>query len=790
MRATEQSSPGLALVVVDGNPKPPTTAEQAKQAKREAFMALARSRFHTVVSAEQKLRENMLDDLRFRASEQWDPDAIHDREADDRPYLTINRLPQFIRQVLNAQRAANLSIKVKPVDDSDKDTADIYAGLIRHIEQKSDAQTAYSTASDHQTTIGRGYIKLTAEFLDDPDVWLQELRIKRVRNQFRIYMDPAAEELDGTDSNYAFEVSDLPNDVFDDLYGKEHRQGLNEFASTGDEMSRDWAPTGRTRVAKYWFVETQKEKRVLIVGPDGAELSVTEDEYNAMPDSLRPHVKVKARRTVRKRVVKWAIVCGTGILEGNEDQTDGALWGGKTIPIFPVIGDEIDINGEIDYRGMVRDAKDPQRLYNFQNTALAESLALAPLAQWVGYAGQFSGHEGKWLQANKRRFPYLEANAVDVEGKVVGLPQRITAGPPIAEIVAAIHQHNNDLQATMGLYDPSLGQRNGQQSGKAIQFLQRQGELANSNFMDNLARSLRALGRALVELIPQYYSWPQVVRIVGSDEKERTVMVHAGRGDMVPEQLPEGVEGVFDLSKGRFDVVVDVGPSQPTKRAEALEHLMAFVQAYPNAFPIIGDIILRNMDFTGSDAAAERLKKIVPPNVLEEEAGGEPVPPHVQAKMMEMAQQLEMAMQELGKAKQIIDTKQVESGSKMALEQMKIAADLQIEAIHAKVEAMKVATKADADAGLLELKGQIERLAQITEHAHERAMEAERRAAARQDAAVERQHDRVDAFANRALDRQESHETRQADREDAAIAAARDAQREREKGTEIARRGE
>ena len=699
-----------------------TTEGKLADPKREAVadkLRRAAKQFKKIADDESKLRANQLDDLQFRASQQWDAASITDRDTDGRPRLTINRLGQFIRQVTNAQRAANLAIEVLPVDDkADPKTAEVLQGLIRNIENMSDAAVAYSTAGDHQATIGRGYWRIVAEYTDNQS-FTQDLRIKRVRNPFMVFMDTAVQELDYMDATVAFIVEDLDKDAYKTKYPDSTLASLSDYTSIGADM-KDWVSPGKIRIAEWWWVETHYET-IVLVDFDGHQEVVTLEAFTTMPPSLKGLVVEKTRRLVQRKQVKSAIINAVEFLEGNDDKTDGADWPGQWIPIIPVIGDEIDINGEVDYRGMVRDAKDPQRLYNYQNSALAEVLSLAPLSQWVGYSGQFEGHEKKWLQANRRRFPYLEVNAFDVAGKPVGLPQRISAEPPIVAIVQAIRQADNDLKATTGLFDPSLGQRGPQQSGKAITALKEQGELANSNFLDNLGRAIRATGKMLVDLIPHYYDATRIVRVLGADDTARTVMVHAGDPNAPKEdELAEGIQGIYDLAVGKYDVTFSVGPSYATKRQEASRSLNEFIQVYPAAFPVLGDLIVKNMDWAGSKAAAARLHKMVPPQFLDEAEGGKPpIPPEMAQQMEQMQEQLAQISQELDDAKRTIEAKQIEQQGETLIAHQAIASKERIAELQAETQRMIAAGKIESDQRMLELKAEIARIEQILGHAHD-----------------------------------------------------------------------
>ena len=452
--------------------------EAQQQDELRVFLQTAQSRFKTVVDAESMLRQKMLEDLEFRASEQW-PDNIKSmREQDNRPCLTINRIPQFIRQVTNNQRASRPAVQVHPSGNAaNVELAEVVQGIVRHIEDRSDADVAYTTAGDHQVTMGRGYVRVVTDYIDDdPNSLNQEIKVKRVANPFSIYMDPTAQSPDSSDARYAFVVEDIPIAEYRFRFPDSELAELSEFTAVGNQKP-EWMPEGNIRIAEYFYIEETREEMVLIMGPDGEQQRYPKDLMQSTdPAELPPGVTIIAEREVTTRTVKWALINAVEVLQGNELRTEGKEWPGKYIPIVPVLGDEINMNGVTDYRGIVRDAKDPQRMYNYWVSAETELIALAPRAPIVGAEGQFEGHESKWRTANVRNYPYLEYKPRTIAGQLAPPPQRQTWEPPIQAMTAAIAQSDNDLKATGGFNDASLGVRGAQESGKAIRTRQQQDE--------------------------------------------------------------------------------------------------------------------------------------------------------------------------------------------------------------------------------------------------------------------------------------------------------------------------
>jgi hypothetical protein len=720
---------------------PSSKGSQARAAKVEAFLTLARERFRTVVSVEAKLREDMLDDLRFRASDQWSEEALKDREEQGKPTLVINRIPQFIRQVLNSVRLSDLAVKVRPVDEGDDVAkADILQGLIRHIEDQSDASVAYTTAAEHQIGMGRGWWRILAEYEDERS-FVQSLKIKRVRNPFSVYMDPAAVEVDGSDARYAFVTEDIPLDEFKERFG-EGAAAIHDgtFQGAGDSSISDWFPGGKVRVAEYYYVQTVRDDLHLIRWPDtGVEQAVFGSELRkliaelkkAPPGLIRALPETIQKRSVERCTVRQALITGVDILEGNDDRTEGRGWPGKWIPIIPVLGDEIDLNGRVDLRGMTRDAKDAQRAYNHAVSTLPEIANLLPRSPWIMAEGQDEGHEEQWAQANRRAYSSLKYKPVTIGGQLAPPPQRTPIGADLGPVAAIIQQADNDLKTTMGLFEPSLGMRSAAQSGRAIVALQQQGETANSNFADNLMRAIRATGRILIDLIPHFYDVPRVVRIRGTDDSDHTVMVHAGNAPPLPmdEQgqpvLPKGVEGIYDLSVGKYDVTVSAGASTKTRKEEAFKVLSEFIRVYPAAFPILGDLLVKALDWPDAQAASERLKRSIPPEIRgeKEEPGEAPaIPPEVQQQMQQLMQQLEQMGVELEEAKRIIQSKQLEIEAQAELKNAELASRERIAEMQAQLGQLKAQAAIEGQEAVTRLKGQIAHLEQKLQHAHERGM--------------------------------------------------------------------
>jgi hypothetical protein len=582
-----------------------------------------RSRYTMAIAAFSDSREDELDDLRFMAGSpdnqwQWPADVLATRGAvqgqtiNARPCLTINKLPQHVRQVTNEQRQNRPSGKVIPADDkADVEVAAIYDGMVRHIEYMSDADVAYDTACENQVTYGEGYIRILTDYCDE-DSFDQDLRIGRVRNSFSVYMDPMSQDPTGADAEWCFITQDITKQEYEREYPDAAPLSSILASGVGDQYLSQWLTEDTIRIAEYFYYKHEDATLNLYPGNQSFFDGSPEDK-NMKEMGLKP---IKSRRVDRKKVM-WMKTNGFESLEERK-------WAGKWIPVVRVIGNEFEVEGQIYISGLVRNAKDAQRMYNYWTSQEAEMLALAPKAPFIGYGGQFEGYEMQWKTANTTNWPYLEVNpdVTDGMGAVLPLPQR--AAPPLPQtgLIQAKMGASDDIKSTTGQYDSSLGATSNERSGRAILAREKQGDTGTYHYVDNLARAIRHITRQLVDMIPKIYDTERIARIVGLDGEVDMVKINPQQPNPVNEirDVNTGVliEKIYNPGVGRYDVVVTTGPSYMTKRQEAMDAMSQILQGNPQLWSVAGDLFVKNMDWPGSEELAARLAKTIDPKLLED----------------------------------------------------------------------------------------------------------------------------------------------------------------------------
>ena len=584
------------------------------------MLATMRSRFTMAISALGESREDELDDLRFMAGSpdnqwQWPADVLATRGSvqgqtiNARPCLTINKLPQHVRQVTNQQRQNRPSGKVIPADDNaDVAVAEVFDGIIRHIEYMSDADVAYDTACDNQVTYGEGYIRILTEYARE-DSFDQDLRIGRIRNSFSVYMDPTIQDPCGSDAKWCFITEDLLKEEFERMFPDAAPITSIMAQGIGDQSLSQWISQNTVRIAEYFYIDHEKAKLNLYPG------NVTAFNGTPQDGQLKAMFGQPVRtRTVDRRKVMWVKTNGYEVLDERE-------WIGKYIPVVRVVGNEFEVDGRLFVSGLVRNAKDAQRMYNYWTSQEAEMLALAPKAPFIGYGGQFEGYEMQWKTANTTNWPYLEVNpdVTDGAGNILPLPQR--SQPPMAQtgLIQAKMGAAEDIKSTTGQYNASLGQQGNERSGKAIMARVQEGDTGTYHYVDNLGRAIRHITRQLVDMIPKIYDTERIARIIGVDGEVGMAKINPQQPEPVKPIMDAAgnvIEKIYNPTVGTYDVVITTGPSYLTKRQEAVEAMANILQTSPQLWQVAGDLFIKNMDWPGAQEMAARFKKIIDPKVL------------------------------------------------------------------------------------------------------------------------------------------------------------------------------
>jgi hypothetical protein len=585
----------------------------AETRKRRAddlkVLEVARKRFKRSMDRESQNRKDAQEDLEFLAGKQWPDDIKQARANDKRPCLTINELPTLVHQVSNDIRQNRPSVAISPVGDvADKEGAKAYAGMVRDIQRKSEADIAHDTAVTSAVNIGFGYWRIDTEY-ESSKSFNQVIRVRRIRNPFRVYPDPDRQEPDGSDMLWCFETDLITRDEYKDKHPGADPLGWTE-KGIGDDLQA-WIQKDYVRVAEYWTLEHEMRRLVqLSSGHVGF--------YDDLDESIKAEIESGKTEILKERQAECAKVVfrritGLQILETKE-------WPGRWIPIIEVVGEELDVNGKVIRSGIIRNAKDSQRMINYWSSAKTEFIALAPKSPWVMAEGQKEGHEQEWDNAHRANYPVLEYTPVELpNGQIAPPPSRQPMVGVPAGIVEAEQAAQQHLLSTTGVrYNASAADRIYDESGKALHEIRRNTDIGSFHFTDNFCRSLRHEGRIIVDLIPKIYDVKRVVTILREDDTEDQVTLDPEQGKPVvrnQQAKQSHARFIFDPSVGEYGVTVTTGPSYATKRIEASEQLMRFATALPQQGALISHLILKYSDWPGAEEGYRLLQRALPPQL-------------------------------------------------------------------------------------------------------------------------------------------------------------------------------
>ncbi len=607
--------------------------------KDEKIVREAKKRFKRCEEFEGEFRQRFLEDLKFANGDpdnrwQWPAALYSQRVSEQRPCLTVNRTRQHNLQIINDAKQNKPGIIIRPNGgDASYEAAQIYEGVIRHIEYISGAEQVYDTATQFQVQGGIGYWRVVTDYAED-NSFDQEIFIRRVKDPLMVYMDPDMNEVDGSDARFAFVFEDVPRDEFENDYGDDLEDGAGSALNSSDA----WSTKDHIRVAEYF--RQIKTKDQLLMFTDQQSGAQTFARKSKIPAEIYRAVKKAPGTTIREITeysVEWYKIAGDKII-------DRSIWPGLTIPIVRVVGEETIIEGRLDRKGHTRAMKDAQRMYNYWTSSATEHVALQTKTPFITAINAIEGFEELYAASNRQNLAYLPYRAFDDDGRPLPKPERIQPPQMAQAYTQGMQIAAQEMMMGSGQFQSQMGENENAKSGVAINARQRQGDNATYHFVDGLAIAIRRTGKIIIELVPKIYDTPRIIHIVGDDGKKSQVQVNPNAPSSYSENAQpdsETVNAIFNPNVGKYDVQADIGPSYATRRQEAWNAFTQIASQNHELMPIIGDLMFKNADFPGADAIAQRLERMVPA-----QAKGDNVPNPQVVQLTEQLKRAQGALQE------------------------------------------------------------------------------------------------------------------------------------------------
>ena len=606
--------------------------------KDEDIIKLAMER-HESCKQNDHQKKDYEEDIDFKFGNQWSLDVAQDRQNDKRPMLTVNRCDSFTNIVVNEGLQNRPSIKVRPNDDlTDPQTAEVVAGLIRHIISKPESKIATDVAYECAVSGGMGFFRVTTDYCDD-DTFDQEINIERIENPCTVYFpDHLIHKQDYSDAPYCFIRQKISKKEFKEKWPD--IEGSNASFPALGAGDNDWIEKDDVYIAEYFVIENV-EKTIYLLPPDEKHPT----QY--ISDELPEGVTAIREREVNEKVVRWYLITKGSVLERK-------TFPGSRIPIIPIFGKEIIVNGKKHFISLIRYMKEVQRMFNYLWTAFIESVQNTPKAPFIVEFSQIAKHKKYWETMNVKNWPYLPYTAKSVGGQTLPPPQRNPPPEVGTAIPLGLQYASEFMKDITGLHDASFGAQSNERTGKAIQARQGQGNLATYHYMNNYCNSMLSLAHLLIDIIPVIYDTPRTIRIVGEDMTDKVVLVNKMHQDLHnPNRL-------YNLTVGKYSVIVTIGASYDTRRMETADMLSNLMQTAPQLTMIFFDILARVMDMPGGQEIAARAKRFINqqyPGVIADEEMGTP-----EEQLKNQLQQMQQALQQLQMKSQLDDQQKQQLG--------------------------------------------------------------------------------------------------------------------------------
>lgn len=629
-----------------------------KKPEPDSIVETAKKRYDRAVDCYGPNRSLALEDTRFAMGDsdngwQWPADIYRTRNnVDKKPCLTINTTAQHCNQIINNIRQNRPAARVLPVDNgADKKTAEILAGMIRSTQSVSTADTAHDLAAEHAIYGGEGYWRVVTEY-ESYDSFNQVILIKAIPNPRMVFIDPDAQEPDRSDAKWGFIFEDIPRSKCEE----DHPD--IDVSSWGNTDTRGWFNKDTIRRAEYFWCEYVDDVLYMLEDgtsalksklPEGISVEEIGTDAEGKPvmhfvmDGTPTGVNVATKRATKRKQWKWCKLVG-----GSETPVEEREWPGSYLPIITVVGKELNVDGDIVRKGIVRDLKDSARMVNYSYSAAVETLALQNKVPYLAAAEAIEGFESIWGAANLENRAYLPWNSKDEAGNDIPMPKRQESATMPTAQVQMLQLSTEQMRAASGQQNANFGIKSEAQSGIGIQRLKVQGETATFHFPDNLVRALKYEAKVLIDLYPKVLDTKQIVRMLGLDGVDKKAMLDPDLDAAYLESTEKDIEGIFNPNVGKYDVTIDTGPSFQTQRQEASVAMTEIASKDPGFMQIAGDLYWRNMDVPGSDELAKRYEKILPP-ALQEETGDQ---------VAMLGQKLQQSEQTVEQAKQLVQAMQ------------------------------------------------------------------------------------------------------------------------------------
>jgi hypothetical protein len=545
--------------------------------------------FQKAQESEHDLREQAreADSFVLDKDGQWQDSVV--QAMGNRPRFTLDKVSGLLEDMMAEVEGMDFGIRVRPAGGgASKDTAEVFAGIIRHIEDQSNASNIYRNSIRRIMRRGVTFIRLKTDWADS-DSFEQDIRIKDISNSIDRCWLGFHEEADGSDAAEGWVVHALTPDEFEERYGRKCQSiGIDDDNAS---QYREYKP----ELALYLeYLYKKPYKKTVAQLSDGRTIEVTKETQSILDELSVNGVTVQRQKTVNSFKVYSRFLDASDWL----DKEMETVW--CSIPIIPVYGSFEISENKLIYAGVVRRLMDPQRIYNYSKSREIEEGALAPRKKLVMSFNQAKN------PVTQRQLQNMNTSAdpvLFVTPDQEAPPPFETSGPQINPNLANTAQGANaDMVEISGVYSAQQGQNPRYQSGDAIELMIGKGDAKTTRWLNCMAIAMRRIAMMLIKAIPKVYDTQRQLRIMNLDGTEQEVTIN----EEVFDQQTGRMVVLNDMSQGKYDVTVSLDKAYKTQRQEAADRLAQMAAIDPSLITEAADLLYGALDVPGADEIRER----------------------------------------------------------------------------------------------------------------------------------------------------------------------------------------
>lgn len=676
----------------------------------------------------------------FVMGDQWREDESKLFERYNKIPLVMNKLGVLMNHLLGDQIQNTPNLQILPDENVPVQTAEVRAALIRNINLNSDAKTVYQTAYGQAIVGGYSAYCVATRYIHD-ESFDQEIYFDEFDDPNRCYWDLSAKHLCKVDGMYAGYKTRMSRRKFRDMYGRDIESQVGTTAITEDSTVAFADDDSVTIVDDY---EREGKKITIYKLSDGSVIEGR--EYRKLPreeiDGRKFLISNGQRATVldRREVVKYTIkhrqIAGDFILEEQD-------FPGELLPVvFVDQKSYFTKQGQQITRSFFKDVKDAQRYLNYLATQSAYIMKISRYDQFIMARKNAASPDSmqQW------RDPSVVNGALYFDEVPSGeKPEQLRPPELSASLTNEYNRTLMDIQSGTGIYNTQLGEMGNEISGTAIDARNLRGSKNTQIPRTSLDIAIATGGEIVNGMIPSIYDTQRSIVISMPESEAKPVMLNQPAD-------PYGMQTNNDMTQGRYKIRLKPGPSYEGQKQEALQSLQLVLNADQSGqvFPMIADLYAENLPLDNSLEIRNRLRTLVPQEIIEAGKTGKPLPPkqpqpdpnmllvqlkqqELQMKSQQAQQEAQQKIQELELKKAELQRKAIETHQDMTVQFAKLEADKQEEAarlqetiLRYQGEAQRIGAdmemhKSDTMVKLLTHAGQIhhERGMQEREHEHQ-----------------------------------------------------------------------